>query len=266
MAHNAIASALARDGNQMFWGQQGAPQLYAGRSALYPPEHIILSRIARDCQGRPILDLGVGAGRTTAALLGVSADYLGIDYSPAMIQHCREQFPGVAFRHDDVRDLGQLRERHYALIMFSFNGLDYISHDERLKSLRRLATLLASDGWFVFSSHNRLCRVLPPWDLRNLTAGPVKKLPGRLWAYCQGVMAYRANRGKEYEAPDHALRIDNAFNYGLVTYYISPTDQLAQLRASGFAPVNAFGMNGDLVDASGSPTDSWLYYTARSDA
>ena len=217
MAHNTVARATGRDSNQAFWAQESAPGFYAGRSELYPPERRILQLVAATCRGRPILDLGVGAGRTTAALLEISADYLGVDYSEAMIGYCRQKFPGVCFQQADVRDLGQLRERHYGLIMFSFNGLDYISHDERLRSLERLREMLARGGWFVFSSHNRLHRGPQPWALRNLKAGHLTRLPGRLWAYWEGLLAYGAIRNREYEAQDHALRIDSAFNYELVT-------------------------------------------------
>lgn len=266
MAHSAVAGATVRDGNQAFWGQESAPRFYAGRSRLYPPEESILQRLAPQCRGRAILDLGVGAGRTTAALLALSPDYLGVDYSPAMVRHCRERFPGVAFALADVRGLGELRAGHYGLIMFSFNGLDYIGHEERLGVLRQLRTLLAHDGWLVFSSHNRLHRVLPPWHPRNLTEGPLARLPGRLWAFCQGIVTYQANRGRQHDAADHALRVDNCFNYALLTYYISPRDQLAQLEACGFAPVQIYDMHGAAVDVSTSPGDSWLYYTARGNA
>jgi len=266
MANNAAAEAFVPDGNQVFWAQEEAARSYATRGELYPPEQTILGRISAHCRGRPILDLGVGAGRTTAALLPISSDYLGIDYSPAMLARCEERFPGVPFRQADVRDLRSLPDRHYGLIMFSFNGIDYICHDERLRTLGRLQTLLAEDGWLVFSSHNRLCRVPPPWNLHQLTQGPLRKLPGRLWAYGKGIAAYRANRSQAYEGGDHALRIDACFNYELVTYYIAPRDQLAQLRAVGLTAVDVYGMSGQLVDASGSPPDSWLYYAARSGA
>lgn len=262
-AHSGAAASVISDGNRLFWAREAAPHFYAGRSALYPPEHSILRSISADCHGRPILDLGVGAGRTTSDLLAVSSDYLGIDYSLAMIRHCRDRFPGVTFQQGDVRDLGGLPRRHYALIMFSFNGLDYIPQQDRLTSLRGLRELLADDGWLVFSSHNRLHRVLPPWHLRNLTAGPLAKLPGRIWAYCQGLLAYRANRLGQYEAQDHAVRIDNCFNYELLTYYISLSDQLAQLKVCGFAPSAVYGMNGERTEAADSADDSWLYYTAR---
>ena len=115
----------------------------------------------------------------------------------------------------------------------------------------------------MFSSHNRLHRGPQPWALRNLKAGHLTRLPGRLWAYWEGLLAYGAIRNREYEAQDHALRIDSAFNYELVTYYISPEDQLAQLKATGFLPGDTYDLNGELVDASASPEDSWLYYTAR---
>lgn len=63
------------------------------------PEAAALASIANDARGRPILDVGVGAGRTVRALRAVSEDYLGIDYTQAMVESCRKKYPDARFEH-----------------------------------------------------------------------------------------------------------------------------------------------------------------------
>src|SRR5688572_19181077 len=43
----------------------------------------------------PLLDIGVGGGRTVPLFRAVSSEYVGIDYVPEMIEVARERFPGV---------------------------------------------------------------------------------------------------------------------------------------------------------------------------
>ena len=49
--------------------------------------------VAIEARCRPILDIGVGAGRTTQLLRAISRDYVGIDDSPAMVEMCRAAHP-----------------------------------------------------------------------------------------------------------------------------------------------------------------------------
>lgn len=101
-----------------------------------------------------VLELGVGGGRLVSRLSLLSHRYIGIDYSPEMIAACRERFPGVRFLCRDARDLASFKEDRFALAVFSFNGLDYVAHEERALVLRQICRVLRAGGWLVFSSHN----------------------------------------------------------------------------------------------------------------
>src|SRR5690606_37213574 len=80
---------------------------YARPWGLSPTEQACFARIADEARGRPILDIGVGGGRTVEALRNISDDYTGIDYSADMVAACRHRFPGVRFEHADARALAQ---------------------------------------------------------------------------------------------------------------------------------------------------------------
>ena len=40
-----------------------------------------------------MLDIGVGTGRTTMHFAGLVKEYVGVDYSSALIQACPEKIP-----------------------------------------------------------------------------------------------------------------------------------------------------------------------------
>ncbi|MCP4254937.1 MAG: class I SAM-dependent methyltransferase, partial [Candidatus Scalindua sp.] len=122
---------------------------------LQNPEVMIFVKFREFIEGKHVLDIGCGSGRTTAILKNLSSGYVGLDYSLEMVESCRRRFEGVSFLHGDVRDMSGFNDEEFDCVMFSFNGLDSISHSDRLKGLREIRRVLKQDGLFIFSSHNR---------------------------------------------------------------------------------------------------------------
>src|SRR5215470_12960135 len=60
---------------------------YAAMDSVSACEQALFDSYLR--QGMAILDLGVGAGRTTPHLSAIASRYVGIDYSEEMIRACR---------------------------------------------------------------------------------------------------------------------------------------------------------------------------------
>jgi len=58
---------------------------YASMTYVDPGEKILYDSIAKAAAGKPILDIGVGGGRTVPHLTAMSADYTAIDYSAEMV-------------------------------------------------------------------------------------------------------------------------------------------------------------------------------------
>src|ERR1700704_2951163 len=92
-------------------------------NSLTASEAAALVGCADDVRGRPILDLGVGAGRTVEPLTALSPDYIGVDYVEEMVALCRKRYPTVRFSHADARSLSDLHDNSFALIMFGCNGI-----------------------------------------------------------------------------------------------------------------------------------------------
>lgn len=67
-------------------------------------EEAAYHRIADEMHDEPILDLGVGAGRTIPLLLKLSRNYTAVDYSPAMVDVARRKYPNV-----DIQLIVQLK-------------------------------------------------------------------------------------------------------------------------------------------------------------
>lgn len=113
----------------------------------------------------------------------------------------------------------------------------------------------------MFSSHNRnyVRRGLLPWQ------PPFK--PGRVMlTKSRHALSWSSNwrrlRKEQVETLDYALVNDEAHDYALLTYYITPDAQVRQLEQVGFTDVRIYDQSGvEIVSAS---TESiWLYYASR---
>ena len=83
-----------------------------------PGEMSVLLSIASAVRGKPILDIGIGTGRTTPLLRLLTDDYVGIDYAANMVKAAKSAFPGVDLRVGDVRDLRDFEDGSKELVLF----------------------------------------------------------------------------------------------------------------------------------------------------
>jgi len=61
---------------------------YSEMLELQKPEKVILKHI----KNKRVLDIGIGAGRTTKFFYPLAKEYIGIDYSEGMINKAKEYF------------------------------------------------------------------------------------------------------------------------------------------------------------------------------
>src|ERR1035437_3400318 len=127
---------------------------------LFPAEKVILGLLTNKIRRETILDLGIGAGRTTVFFAPYFNHYIGIDFSSGMIHACRKTFAKLTnaeFIVADVTSLPNFSVNGFDFVLFSFNGIDCLKNvDERIALLSNVYNLLNYDGIFVFSSHNTL--------------------------------------------------------------------------------------------------------------
>lgn len=118
-------------------------------------EHAALLLASSRVRGRPILDVGVGTGRTTDVLRLISDDYAAGYYAPEMSAAFARSKPDVPIRLLDARDLSALDDDRFGPTVFSCNAIDAVSHDERWHVAAEIRRVTASDGLVIFSTLNK---------------------------------------------------------------------------------------------------------------
>ena len=233
---------------------------YPRLSHLHPAEEVLFRAYDADLRGRAVLDVGVGGGRTTGHLSSLAQEYVGLDYAPALAAATAARYPGRRIEEGDVRDLSRFAEGSFDAVVFSFNGLDYIGHEDRAVALREMRRVLRDGGLLLLSSHNRDHDRfhLLPWQGRPRPARATIRSSYAAWRA-------RANRRRlrphEVIRPTWAVVNDDAHDYSMLTYYVGADESRNQLRAAGFADIATFDLAGDAVERDDRAV--WLYYTAR---
>jgi SAM-dependent methyltransferase len=244
--------------------QTGIVRDFATRDALTPAEVAALGEVWSQARG-DVLDVGVGGGRTTGYLLGVARSYHGIDISEAMVTACRRRYPQANIALGDARTLSAHDDGSIDLVLFSFNGIDYVDYGERRQVLAAAHRVLRPGGAIVYSSHNlRVLRgALPPVRAPALAWTPdPMRLALRLFRHWRARRRRSANRrrlgARQYFADGHALVNDEAYDHALLTIYVDPEHERTQLQAAGFVNVTLVDFMGrydpDRFD------DPWVYY------
>jgi ubiquinone/menaquinone biosynthesis C-methylase UbiE len=226
------------------------------RNEMEPRELAMLKQVAEQARGKPILDIGVGGGRTVAALLALSPDYLGIDNCPEMIAACQRRFPLSRFELADARSLSFLRNESIFLANFSCNGIGMVSHEDRLLILREVYRVLQPGGVFLFSTHNQNSadHTAPfRFPKLELSLNPVRTLV-RSARFVQATLARVRNRSRnrrhDLRSADYSMINDVCHNYGTMLYYINLTNQRRQLEQIGFlGDAQAYDHDGKLVES-----------------
>jgi ubiquinone/menaquinone biosynthesis C-methylase UbiE len=211
-----------------------------------------------------MLDLGVGGGRTTIHFAPLVAEYVATDYAEEMLKACRTRLaacdPAPDLLLADVRDLTMFPDASFDLVLFSFNGLGEIGHDDQRTALAEIHRVLKPGGLFLFSSHNLL-------SIDQLFRLRLSRHPKRLFKNLRRYFEIRrANRrlGDRRALRRHASLHDYGTDWTKSTYYVDPEEQLAQLSGAGFRDSEIYeaGAGGEPRPA-GLSTQPWLHYLAR---
>ena len=175
-----------------------------------------------------LLDVGCGAGRTTAPLSDRGYDVVGIDISADMVERARALFPDLTFEIGDVTDL-DYSDDAFEYVVFAHNGIDYVHPEsERERAFREIRRVLTDDGVLVFSTHNAWYRypalVSDHSFLRTFYVGN-----GNLKRFFR------------------RYKVDVIEDDPLWTYLTTPPRQFRQLRRCGFDPVEVVGKRDGLA-------------------
>jgi SAM-dependent methyltransferase len=228
-----------------------------------PGEHRALQAVFALLDRRPVLDLGFGTGRTVSLIEPWTDGYVGIDYTRAMVEAARAAHPGVDLRHGDARDLSMFDDATFALVVFSFNGIDAVDRDGRRKILDEAHRVLVPGGQLLYSTHNLDGPGARerPW---RLTSGELRHprhvirralaLPGEIRNRRQRLSACREGDG-------WAVRVAGAHGYRIVIQYTAASEARLEVERAGFAPPTLFSSwEGRVLTPGSSSADTWWFH------
>ena len=226
--------------NRGTWSTVSARRGLGKRTGLLPGEEVPFGFVRDRLARRPVLELGVGVGRTIGFTSALTDDYRAIDYVPEMVATCRSMFPDLDITLGDARDLEAMPSGHFGLVTFAWNGIDAVSHFDRARVLQEVRRVLRADGMFFFSTLNLdgpdiLDR---PWQvpiephpnvvvrgLRAVRAAPRVAQQLVNWVRVQPLR----ERGLGY-----AVAPLGAHGFGIVAHYTTLARQLDELASAGF--------------------------------
>ncbi|HBD34124.1 MAG TPA: SAM-dependent methyltransferase, partial [Cupriavidus sp.] len=116
-----MSTAVAQDTiNRKAWRSWGARRWFKILSDWTDPgEAAAIAFVADAVRDTPILDVGVGGGRTVPMLRKLSQHYEAIDYMPEMVEICQHNHPDIRVSQMDARDLSAFEDNTFGLVVFS---------------------------------------------------------------------------------------------------------------------------------------------------
>lgn len=233
--------------------------------ALMPAERAVLRRLVPRLGEIDMLDLGVGTGRTGWTFAPLVRRYVGIDYSPRMIAAAEKRIggePGVELMLGDARDLSAV-DGEFDFVLFSFNGIDAVSPEDRLRVLDGVRARLRPGGLFLFSTHSLGAL---PFDTRRPLSPRLAHIPAyRAYSWFKAIAYARRirtiNRGLDLataRARGWDVVPSMAHNFRITDYYVDLEFQIRQLREHGFDIVAVYDTKGREVNLPHPSRDPWF--------
>ncbi len=254
------------DRNQETYQTPGIVWHYTQLNKLQPAEQTILELLQDRLPTMKMLDIGIGGGRTTQHFSPLAGEYIGIDYSAKMIAACQQRFVksprSMNLQVVDARDMKQFADDSFDFILFSFNGIDYVSASDRLKILSEVARVGKTGCYFYFSSHN-LQGMAAEFNWRTkLSLNPLKTYVNLVMLGLLNIFNLEITH-KQLETADYLIIKDESHNFRLQTYYIRPQAQIQQLKSS-FDEIKIYSWQTGLEIINpkelSTNVDMWLYY------
>ncbi|MEZ4942764.1 MAG: class I SAM-dependent methyltransferase [Saprospiraceae bacterium] len=248
------------------WNSRKVINTYVENHALQKPEAAILDVLKNKLPDWRMLDIGIGLGRTTLHFAPLVKAYTGIDYSKNMIQTFHQLHPelnaNISVQVGDARSMQAFDADSFDFALFSFNGIDYVSHDDRYRVFQEIKRVVKNGGTFVFSTHNLQY-------IDNLYSVKIEKglKYSAYQCYKYFRLLYENGFPQKYRNRDFAILNDGANHFSLKTYYIKPSAQIEQLEQAGFSDISLFsyktGEKLNSANLNGASKDSWIYYMCR---
>jgi SAM-dependent methyltransferase len=237
--------------NQATWSKPEGVAVFSGYHGFIDAgERAAFLAVAPRVRGQAALDVGVGGGRTVSLVRLLTDDYIAVDYVPAMVDECRRAYPGVDVRVGDARSLTDFEDGRFGFVLFSFNGIDSIAHEDRAPVFREFLRVLRPGGWLVYSTHNLdgpSHRDVPWREYRGAGGrgllGGVRwlvRFPFKLPRYARRWKNYLRNRRMNRAGDGWSLRVSAPHDFGLMLHYVSLRALQKELTDAGFTSIEVY--------------------------
>lgn len=210
-----------------------------------------------------ILDIGIGAGRTTGALYKQFSTYIGVDYSAGMIAAAKSIWPECDLRVMDARELSM--KNTFDCILFSFNGIDSVPIADRKLVQKLIRNHLRSDGYFIFSTHNLHYKRTRHWMQSLFVAESFFPLTVKNRGWKKYLLFGRRLRNfwkqKIFGGGRFGYVNDVAEQFSFIHLYVDVAAEVRALTDMGFDIISTIG---NTKSSEGyDENDHWVYIVAR---
>lgn len=224
--------------NQETYNNEDVIAQYDEFHFLFKAERKIFDKLDSVLKNASVLDIGIGAGRTTEYLAKMCNNYIGIDYSKNFISHCKKKFSSLknaSFEFADARSMPQFADNSFDFILFSFNGIDCIDIEGRNLVLKECKRLLKNGGFFSFSFHNF-------YTIPKLYSFYISKNPFKWQAsWRRYKMVNKLNPAiNTFSNENYIILRDGENDFKSDVMYMKPEFQLKVLKNLGFEPVSFY--------------------------
>jgi ubiquinone/menaquinone biosynthesis C-methylase UbiE len=249
--------------NKRMYENSAVVEDLSSMSYLQKPEETVLKKLKIELKNMRMLDIGIGGGRTTCHFASLTKEYVGIDYARNMIKACKRRFKfpkEISFLTCDVRFL-PFKDGYFDFILFSFNGIDLMSYEDRLTALKEIKRVGKENGYFCFSAHNL-------FFLDDLFSFKLSKDPMKLSKNVRLFLLLRFMNDdyKELKKKPFVIINDPSHNCKELALYTRPQNQTKQLIDLGFKTVEVISLDGKQVADTiqlNYVRDPWLYYLCQ---
>ncbi|HYS65984.1 MAG TPA: class I SAM-dependent methyltransferase [Paraburkholderia sp.] len=254
--------------NRVAWNSSDAARVFTlDKTFSDPGERAAFEWLAPRCAGEPLLDIGIGTGRTIPLMTAISTDYTGIDYTPKLLEMAKSAYPERDLRQMDARDMSELPSGHFGLAGFSWNGIDCVDYGDRVKILEEMYRVVRPGGYLLFSSHNRggpgyrenIWQLLPQFTFNPLKLG--WRTLRSMRRFQLGTLNYVRHVRLNRDYGGYAVKTAAAHNFGIVIVYTTLREQRRQLAQIGFQCDAVFESGeGELIPGDVEDSDAWWFH------